>query len=223
MVAQQIIAVVEDEEAARSAVRWAARNLFRNGDLITLLHVFPSSRSKNKQKQRTRRLNGFQLALSFKELCVGVPEVKVEIIVTEGDQQAAIASLVRQTGASTLLIGLHEKSFIYRHLLLSVFISQKLSRCKRNMQGLPCPKQAHDAMADYEAARSFISGLNCRLLAVKQPSVAIDTSTSVEFSQIETCLPAKKPMSVLSNLSGHDLEIEEKKMKLYPKGIMHSD
>ncbi|XP_058088632.1 uncharacterized protein LOC131235466 [Magnolia sinica] len=114
MVAQKVIVVVEDVDAARSALRWAIRNLFRNGDLITLLHVYPSSRSRNKQKLRTQRLNGFQLALSFKELCIGFPEVKVEIIVTEGDQGATIASLVKETGASTLVVGLHEKSFIYR-------------------------------------------------------------------------------------------------------------
>lgn len=75
MVPHKIIAVVEDVDAARYALRWAVQNLLRNGDLVTLIHVYPSSRSKSKKKQRRLRLKGFQLALSFKDLCVGVPEV----------------------------------------------------------------------------------------------------------------------------------------------------
>eukprot|EP00262_Sarcandra_glabra_P010742 TRINITY_DN2614_c0_g1_i1.p1 TRINITY_DN2614_c0_g1~~TRINITY_DN2614_c0_g1_i1.p1 ORF type:complete len:127 (+),score=23.92 TRINITY_DN2614_c0_g1_i1:93-473(+) len=114
METQKIIVVVEEVDAARTALQWALHNLFRYGDLITLLHVFPSSRSRNHLKQRNRRLRGFQLALSFKDLCNGVPEAKVEIVVMEGDQGATIVSLVRDIGASMLVVGLHDHSFLYK-------------------------------------------------------------------------------------------------------------
>ncbi|KAJ8623014.1 hypothetical protein MRB53_031543 [Persea americana] len=165
MVPHKIIAVVEDVDAARYALRWAVQNLLRNGDLVTLIHVYPSSRSKSK-KQRRLRLKGFQLALSFKELCLGVPEVKVEIIVTEGDLGTVIISMVKEIGASALILGLHDQSFLYKSATVNT-----------NM-----------------------NSLNCRILAVKQPSTDTttrtrDASTDVVLSQIEIvrlCAPEPK-------------------------------
>ncbi len=153
--------VVEDVDAARTALQWALHNLVRYGDIITLLHVFPSTRSKSKKKARLLRLNGFQLALSFKDVCNNFPNVsfcysnivtctifvysfmlliifnivvfkllyglidtiivgvvlqtKVEIVVTEGDQEGAkIAAMVREIGASSLVVGLHDQSFLFK-------------------------------------------------------------------------------------------------------------
>ena len=157
----KIVVVVEDVDAARTALQWALHNLVRYGDIITLLHVFPSTRSKSKKKARLLRLNGFQLALSFKDVCNNFPNVsfcysnivtckifvysfmlliifnivvfkllyglidtiivgvvlqtKVEIVVTEGDQEGAkIAAMVREIGASSLVVGLHDQSFLFK-------------------------------------------------------------------------------------------------------------
>lgn len=68
-----MVVLVEEVDAAVEALRWAARNFLRRGDLITLLHVLPASRSR--KRQRLLRLRGFQLALSFRDLCSRVPEV----------------------------------------------------------------------------------------------------------------------------------------------------
>lgn len=76
METRKIVVVVEDVEAARTALQWALHNLLRYGDIITLLHVFPSTRSKNKNKLRLLRLKGFQLALSFKDACNSFPNVR---------------------------------------------------------------------------------------------------------------------------------------------------
>ncbi|XP_057479585.1 uncharacterized protein LOC130766884 [Actinidia eriantha] len=112
---RKIVVVVEDVEAARIALRWALHNLLRHGDLITLLHVFPSLRSRNKNKIRLHRLKGFQLALSFKEICNHFPNSKIEIVVREGDEVGGtIAKVVREIGASTLVVGLHDQSFLYK-------------------------------------------------------------------------------------------------------------
>jgi hypothetical protein len=74
---RKIVLVVEDVDAARTALQWALHNLLRYGDLVTLLHVFPSARSKNKKKARLLRLKGFQLALSFKDvICNNFPNVR---------------------------------------------------------------------------------------------------------------------------------------------------
>lgn len=113
---RKIVVVVEDVDAARTALKWALHNLLRFGDFITLLHVFSpamnSSRSKN--KIRLLRLKGYQLALSFKDICNNFFNANVEIIVTEGDQEGGkIAAMVREIGASVLVVGLHDRSFLY--------------------------------------------------------------------------------------------------------------
>ncbi|KAM4114658.1 hypothetical protein ACJW30_04G085500 [Castanea mollissima] len=163
---RKIVVVVEEVEAAKTALQWALHNHIRYEDIITLLHVYPSPRSKSKKKARHLRLNGFQLALSFKDICNNFPNTKVEIIVTEEDQDqvgAKIAAMVREIGASSLVVGLHDHSFLYKLAM------------------------AHEDIAN---------NLNCRVLAIKQPHPlplrkktnvvrALDSSTNMDFSQIE--------------------------------------
>ncbi|XP_042479954.1 uncharacterized protein LOC122060914 [Macadamia integrifolia] len=156
---KKIVVVVEDVDAARTALQWTLRNLLRYGDLMTLLHVFPSSKSrnsKNKKKQRLLRLRGFQLALSFKDLCdATVFGAKVEIVVREGDEEGrTIASLVREIGATALVVGLHDQSFLY-----------KLAMAHGNVT----------------------SHLNCRVLAINRrlPMTSDDNPTNLDLTQIE--------------------------------------
>lgn len=112
---RKIVVLVEEVEVAKAALEWAIHNIVRYGDHIILLHVFPITRSRNNKKQRVLRLKGFQLALSFKELCDSVLDAKVEIIVREGDQEGVtIAATIREIGASDLVLGLHDQSFLYR-------------------------------------------------------------------------------------------------------------
>ncbi|XP_021905752.1 uncharacterized protein LOC110820557 isoform X2 [Carica papaya] len=69
MDARKIVVVVEDVDVARKALEWTLHNLLRYGDLLTLLHVFSPARSGNKKKIRFLRLKGYDLALSFKDIC----------------------------------------------------------------------------------------------------------------------------------------------------------
>ncbi|XP_050891732.1 uncharacterized protein LOC127097051 isoform X4 [Lathyrus oleraceus] len=121
---KKIVVVVEDVDAARTALKWALLNIIRYGDIITLLHVYNSNsntRSKGRSRSRGRlvRLNGFRLALSFQDICNNYPNTKVEIIVTEGDQEGTkIAATVREIGASMLVLGLHDHSFLYKVLAI---------------------------------------------------------------------------------------------------------
>lgn len=43
-----------------------------------------------------------------------IMQVKVEIIVTEGDLGTMIISMVKEIGASALILGLHDQSFLYK-------------------------------------------------------------------------------------------------------------
>ena len=66
---RKIVVVVEDVDVAKTALQWTLHNLLRYGDLLTLLHVFSPTKSRSKKKARLLRLQGYQLALSFKEIC----------------------------------------------------------------------------------------------------------------------------------------------------------
>ncbi|XP_057824834.1 uncharacterized protein LOC131036857 isoform X1 [Cryptomeria japonica] len=125
MAVEKMVVVVEEVEASKTALVWALQNVVRSGDVITLLHVSPSSETTpghkkmrnfnmKKSNQRLSRLKGFHLALSFKDLCDRVPDVKVDIVVTEGEEGPTILSLVKKIGASALILGLHNQSFFCR-------------------------------------------------------------------------------------------------------------
>ncbi|XP_021911374.1 uncharacterized protein LOC110825225 isoform X2 [Carica papaya] len=120
MDARKIVVVVEDVDVARKALEWTLHNLLRYGDLLTLLHVFSPARSGNKKKIRFLRLKGYDLALSFKDICnAAFLNTNVEIVVAEGDEEGRkIAALVREIGASVLVVGLHDNSFLYRVLAI---------------------------------------------------------------------------------------------------------
>ncbi|XVF09674.1 hypothetical protein REPUB_Repub07fG0115300 [Reevesia pubescens] len=168
---RKIVVVVEDVDVARTALQWTLHNLLRYGDLLTLLHVFSPTKSRNKKKARLLRLQGYQLTLSFKELCNSnffntiLLQTNIEMIVTEGDQEGRkIVAMVRKIGASVLVVGLHDQSFLYKLAM------------------------AHDNIAN---------NLNCKVLAMKQPELlppraktremlpALESSTNMDFSQIE--------------------------------------
>ncbi|KAL3623971.1 hypothetical protein CASFOL_032787 [Castilleja foliolosa] len=111
---EKIIMVVEDVDVSRTALQWALHNILRCGDVLTLVHIYSTSPSRNKKKLRQLRLKGFQLALSFKDICRAFPNTKTEIVVTEGDRDGRrIAAIAREIGASTLVLGLHDRSFLY--------------------------------------------------------------------------------------------------------------
>ncbi|KAK7354315.1 hypothetical protein VNO80_19774 [Phaseolus coccineus] len=186
---KKIVVVVEDVDAARTALQWALRNIIRYGDIITLLHVYHSTTSRSRSKARVLRLKGFKLALSFQEMCNNYPNTKVEIIVTEGDQEGTkIAATVREIGASMLVVGLHDCSFLYK---LTV-------------------AHSHSSIA---------SIFNCRVLAIKQPCPSpvrpmisavsvLDSSTNLDVSLIDLSIlqvpgtpPPKIPYRICPNPS----------------------
>ncbi|XP_010549149.1 PREDICTED: uncharacterized protein LOC104820410 isoform X2 [Tarenaya hassleriana] len=167
---QRIVVVVEEEEAAKTALQWALHNLLRLGDVIVLLHVFsppPRRRKKNSPAAlaaaRLLRLRGYHLALSFRQICDDFFNTNTEIIVREGDEDGkTIAEVVREIGASTLLVGLHQNSFLYRWAMRSC-------ECKVLAVKQPSPEMS-------PAARSK---------GVRSPRGSPDSSTSFDFSQIE--------------------------------------
>lgn len=177
---RKIVVVVEDVEASRTALLWCLHHLLRHGDVLTLLHVYnwnsssssvaSNKRRISKKKLRSNRLRGFQLALSFKEICNTFPNAKIEIVVTEGEEQgAAIVRLVREIGASTLVVGLHDHSFLYR---LSMAHNNITSNFNCKVVAISQPLNTPTSSKRTSPKRRVL------------PS-AVQSSTNMDFSHIE--------------------------------------
>ncbi|QCD80741.1 Rossmann-like alpha/beta/alpha sandwich fold [Vigna unguiculata] len=158
---RNIAVVVEDVDAARTALQWALHNIIRYGDIITLLHVYPLTRSKSKNKARLLRLKGFQLALSFQDICNNFSNTKVEIVVTEENREGMkIVATVRELGASMLVVGLHDHSFLYSLSMV------------------------HNNVANYFNCR--VLAINQPLASPVSPKMGVQgSSTNMDFSQID--------------------------------------
>lgn len=161
---RKIVVVVEDVEAARTAFEWALHNLLRYGDLVTLLHVFPK-RSRSKKKLRLSRLKGFQLALSFKDICSDFPNTKIEIVVTEGDQEGdRIVAVVREIGASALVVGLHDQSFLYKlamaHNNIASSFNCRVLAVKSNASSSPDSSSIPDSSTNMDFSQIDLAGLH---------------------------------------------------------------
>ncbi|KAK7388784.1 hypothetical protein VNO78_23611 [Psophocarpus tetragonolobus] len=158
---RNIVVVVEDVDAARSALQWALHNIIRYGDIITLLHVYPLTRSQRKNKARLLRLQGFQLALSFQDICNNFSNTKVEIVVTEENREGMkIVTAVREIGASMLVVGLHNHSFLYSLAMV------------------------HNNIANYFNCR--VLAINQPPASPQSPMVGFQgSSTNMDFSQID--------------------------------------
>ncbi|XP_022725028.1 uncharacterized protein LOC111281568 isoform X2 [Durio zibethinus] len=163
---RKIVVVVEDVDVARTALQWTLHNLLRYGDLLTLLHVFSPTKSRGKKKARLLRLQGYQLALSFKEICnSNFFNTNIEMIVTEGDQEGRkIVAMVREIGASVLVVGLHDQSFLYKLAIAQDNITNSLN-CR--VLAIKQPK---------------LPQLRAK---TREMVPALDSSTNMDFSQIE--------------------------------------
>ncbi|KAL5751381.1 hypothetical protein ACOSP7_025984 [Xanthoceras sorbifolium] len=197
MDARKIVVVVEEVEAARTALLWALHNLLRYGDIITLLLVFPCIKSRSKKKIRLLRLKGFQLALSFKEICNSFFNTNVEIIVAEGDEEGTrIAAMVREIGASALVVGLHDHSFLHRLAVAQNNTANNNFNCR--VLAIKQPIAASNSAPPRTQTQTQSTA------AVSTP----DSSTNMDFSQIEIAplhvpdiSPPKIPYQICPNPS----------------------
>ncbi|KAG5027865.1 hypothetical protein JHK87_011379 [Glycine soja] len=220
---RNIAVVVEDVDAARTALQWALHNIIRYGDIITLLHVYPLTRSKSKNKARVLRLRGFQLALSFQDICNNFSNTKVEIVVTEENKEGMkIVAMVRQIGASMLVVGLHDQSFLYRtwvdlsnldsaqHENESAVASELQKLVTENLGTCTCLLNALFLLIFHSLAMvhsNIANYFNCRVLAINQPPASPlspmvgvqGSSANMDFSQIDISrlqVPERPPPKV---------------------------
>ncbi|GAB4845328.1 hypothetical protein Ancab_038736 [Ancistrocladus abbreviatus] len=185
---RKIVVVVEEEEAARTALLWALHNMLRLGDTIILLHVFPhqhrhnhhhqSTTSRGRHKQlRHLRLKGYQLALSFKDICTSFFfNTKIEIIVTEDDEEGGrIVAVVREVAAFALIAGLHDGSFLYKLAVTYANVADAFN-CRVLAIKQPQPQPQPQPQSQPQPQPLFLTGTG---------STPPESSPRMDFSQIE--------------------------------------
>ncbi|KAI4324624.1 hypothetical protein MLD38_030095 [Melastoma candidum] len=195
---KKVVVLVEDVEAARTALRWALHNILRSGDVLALLHVFPCPRSRNRKRLRQLRLQGYQLALSYRELCSGFTNTSIEIVVTEGDGEGVkIASMVREMGAYALVVGLHDHSFLYRLAMTHDNISATFN-CRvhaiRQPSPIPLPLPSSSSSSPVRKKMNVI-----RATSATPNTTSSSSAPSVDFSQIDLAvlqLPEIRPQKI---------------------------
>nr|VDD02978.1 unnamed protein product [Brassica rapa] len=169
---RRIVVVVEDKEAARTALQWALHNLFRQGDIIVLLHVIsPPPRKKKSTAVRLLRRHGYHLSLRLLSVD-GFFLTNTEIIVREGDEDGrTIAEVVKELGASMILVGLHQNSFLYRWAMSGIDVTRNLG----------CKVMAIKQPSSEESPPGKVKGRRM----TSHTTATSDSLTNFDFSQIE--------------------------------------
>ncbi|PKA51730.1 hypothetical protein AXF42_Ash003097 [Apostasia shenzhenica] len=98
VVKKRLMVVIDQTGRAKQAMMWALTHVANKGDLLTLLHVVPSTAAAAGDVP--------QLANSLGTLCKACrPEVEVEALVIQGPKLATVLSQVRKLEASVLVLG----------------------------------------------------------------------------------------------------------------------
>ncbi|KAJ0228969.1 hypothetical protein HA466_0320380 [Hirschfeldia incana] len=99
-------------------------------------------------------------------------QTNTEIIVREGDEDGrTIAEVVKETGASTLLVGLHQQSFLYRWAVSGIDVARDFN-CKVMAIKQPSPEES--PLPEKAKGRK-----------TSQTTVTLDSLTNFDFSQID--------------------------------------
>ncbi|XP_057448070.1 universal stress protein PHOS32 isoform X2 [Lotus japonicus] len=121
MIGRKIMIVVDSSLEAKGAVQWALTHTVQNQDIIILLHVMkPSKQATEEGSSKEIDPRAYELASSFKNMCnVKMPEVQIEIAVTEGKEKGpTIVEEAKKHGAGLLVLGQKKRSTTWRLLMM---------------------------------------------------------------------------------------------------------
>ncbi|KAJ6830114.1 uncharacterized protein M6B38_126445 [Iris pallida] len=100
---KRVIVVVDNSTRAEHATMWALTHIANRGDLLTLLHVIPSTTTNTTATRRGE--DAPNLANSLGSLCKACkPQVEVEALVIQGPKLATVLSQVKKLEAAVLVL-----------------------------------------------------------------------------------------------------------------------
>ncbi|KAK2375313.1 hypothetical protein P8452_47613 [Trifolium repens] len=122
VISRKIMIVIDSSFEAKSALQWALTHTVQNHDTIVLLHVIKSSKQATDDEASTKETDprAYELASSFKNICnMKMPEVQIEIAVTEGKEKGPkIVEEAKKQGVALLVLGQKKRSTTWRLLMM---------------------------------------------------------------------------------------------------------
>lgn len=117
---KRVMVVVDESSHSKHAMMWALTHVANKGDLLTLLHIVPSSHKVSERlcdSSSSSSSGSPFLANSLGSLCKACkPEVEVEALVIQGPKLATVLSQVKKLEVSVLVLGQKKNSSLIRCL-----------------------------------------------------------------------------------------------------------
>ncbi|XP_073032540.1 uncharacterized protein [Primulina eburnea] len=122
---KRVMVLVDQSSYSKHAMMWALTHVANKGDVLTLLHIVPSSSSPN------------SLAPTLGSLCkASKPEVEVEVLVIQGPKMATVKSQVKKLEVSVLVLGQKKLSPLLHCLCLKSGTEEFVEQCINKMECL---------------------------------------------------------------------------------------
>ncbi|KZV35110.1 Adenine nucleotide alpha hydrolases-like superfamily protein [Dorcoceras hygrometricum] len=122
---ERVMVLVDQFSYSKHAMMWALTHVANRGDILTLLHIVPSSSPPD------------SLALTLGSLCkASKPEVEVEVLVIEGQKMATLKSQVKKLEVSVLVLGQKKLSPLLHCLCLKSGTEEFVEECINKMECL---------------------------------------------------------------------------------------
>ncbi|KAL2232389.1 uncharacterized protein LOC105155375 [Sesamum indicum] len=122
---KRVMVVVDQSSHSKHAMMWALTHVTNKGDILTLLHIVPSS-----CKGSENASSSSYLATTLGSLCKACkPEVEVEALVIQGPKMATVMSQVKKLEVSVLVLGQKKPSPFLNCLCLKSSTEEFVEQC----------------------------------------------------------------------------------------------
>ncbi|KAL3638816.1 hypothetical protein CASFOL_016723 [Castilleja foliolosa] len=132
---KRVMVVVDESSHSKHAMMWALTHITNRADILTLLHIVPSSSSDCKGSEDFS--SSHYLATSLGSLCkASRPEVEVEALVIQGPKMSTVLSQVKKLEVSVLVLGQKKPSPFLSCMLMKSSTEEFVDECINNLECL---------------------------------------------------------------------------------------
>ncbi|KAK4429657.1 hypothetical protein Salat_1266300 [Sesamum alatum] len=130
---KRVMVVVDQSSHSKHAMMWALTHVTNKGDILTLLHIVPSSCKGSENSSSS----SCYLATTLGSLCKACkPEVEVEALVIQGPKMATVMSQVKKLEVSVLVLGQKKPSPFLNCLCLKSSTEEFVEQCINSLECL---------------------------------------------------------------------------------------
>ncbi|GFP89797.1 hypothetical protein PHJA_001123500 [Phtheirospermum japonicum] len=126
---KRVMVIVDQSSHSKHAMMWALTHVTNKGDILTLLHIVPSSSSSSNFLPP-------HLAHSAKPLSLRCSQVEVEALVIQGPKMGTVMSQVKKLEVSVLVLGQKKPSPFLSCLLMKSSTEEFVEKCINSLECL---------------------------------------------------------------------------------------